>query len=139
MPKANNIAMLLALAITTTAFAKCHSCGEEHKSKNYPAYSAQLQTVIEQAAKKSKATLSKNDKTIINKIIWKENRTGNLTAMNNGCYGLGQGKRATYQSLGIPWKTTCPVLQVEMIIRYIKNRYKTFDRAWNHHIRYNWY
>lgn len=105
----------------------------------YPPYSKQLQEVIKLASEKVKIKLTSVDTTIINKIIWKENRSGNLTSIHNGCYGLGQGKKATYKSTGVPWKTTCPVEQVEMIILYVKYRYKSFQAAWNHHARRNWY
>lgn len=69
----------------------------------------------------------------------KENRLGDLTLTYNGCYGLGQGKKSTYINSGVPWKTKCPVEQVKMILIYVKGRYKTFSRAWNHHLKHNWY
>lgn len=132
------VALVTMLALTSFAFG-CKTCGYVQKHTHYPPYSKQLQEVIEVASQKTKIPLSKKDKEIINKIIWKENRPGNLTLMYNGCYGLGQGKRATYKSCGIPWKTTCPVDQVRMILIYVNKRYKTFSNAWTHHIRHNWY
>ena len=59
--------------------------------------------------------------------------------MYHGCYGLGQGKRYNYTNYKLNPHTTDPVEQVEMILFYVKERYKTFDRAWAHHKVHNWY
>jgi hypothetical protein len=135
------VVALLVLTLSTIVFADttCKRCGYVKKHTHYPPYSRQLQDAIAVASDKTKIELSKADIKIINKIIWKEDRSGNLNAMSNGCYGLGQGKKGTYKSTGVPWKTTCPIEQVMMILLYVKGRYKTFGRAWAHHIKYNWY
>lgn len=137
------VVALFVLTLSAISFTNtiCTRCKYVKKHTNYPPYSTQLQTVIKVASEKTKIKLSENDIKIINKIIWKENRSGNLKAYNNGCYGLGQGKKGTYKSTGIPWKTVCPVDQVMMILLYVKHRknYGTFPRAWAHHVKYNWY
>jgi hypothetical protein len=129
---------VLALSALGYSDSTCSRCGYVKKHTTYPQYSKQLEDVVNFTSKRLNITLSANDKLIINKIVDKES-DGRLTAYNNGCYGLGQGKQATYTSLNIPWRTTCPSDQVEMIIRYIRNRYGTFDKAWEHHKRKNWY
>lgn len=137
------VVALIVLTLSTLGFAdtKCKRCGYVKKHTHYPPHSKQLQEAIEVASKRTKIKLSSKDVEIIHKIIRKEDGSGSLTAYNNGCYGLGQGKKGTYKSTGIPWKTVCPVEQVSMILLYVKNskRYRTFGRAWQHHQKYNWY
>lgn len=142
---------LLVLTLSTIAFTdtKCKRCGYVKKHTHYPPYSKQLQEVIGVASKETKIPLSKKDVEIINKIISKEDGSGNLTEMYNGCYGLGQGKKGSYIGAGIPWKTTCPVEQIEMILLYVKYRkaygYKknksfgTLTKAWAHRQKHDWY
>jgi hypothetical protein len=131
--------VLTLSALTAASSNVCNRCKYVKKHTHYPARSTQLKEVIDVASKKLGVNLSLNDKEIIHKIVYKENRTGSLTAINNGCYGLGQGKKSTYLNSGVPWKTKCPVEQVMMIIIYVKGRYKTFDKAWKHHKARNWY
>lgn len=135
------VALLLVLTLSTQAFAdiKCKRCGYVKKHTHFPPYSKQLQDVIKVASEKTKISLTKNDKEIINKIIKRENAQGNLKARNGTCYGLGQGKPATYKGAGVPYNTTCPIEQVIMILKYVKSRYKTFDKAWQHHKLKKWY
>lgn len=134
------VALSLVCYLSTIAFAEtCKRCGYVKKHTHYPPYSNQLSEVIAIAMKKTKIDVGKDGSQLIHKIIWKEDRSGNLKAYNKGCYGLGQGKKSTYLNSGIPWKTTCPVEQVMMILIYTKGRYKTLDKAWEHHRRYNWY
>lgn len=135
------IVALLVLTLSTIGFAdtKCKRCGYVKKHTHFPPYSKQLQDVIKVASEKTKISLSEKDKEIINKIIKKENASGNLKARNGTCYGLGQGKPATYKGAGVPYNTTCPIEQVIMILKYIKSRYKTFNKAWQHHVNRNWY
>jgi hypothetical protein len=134
------VVALFVLTLSTIGFAdKCKLCGYEKKHTHYPPYSSQLQEVIQIASTKLKVHLDKKDVDIINKIIKREDNSGNLKAYNRECYGLGQGKKYTYTNNGIPWKTVCPVEQVKMIILYIKNRYTTFLNAWKHHLKHNWY
>lgn len=131
------VVALLVLTLSTLGFA-CKACGYSGNT-HYPAYSKQLQEVINTASQRTKIKVSKNDVVVINKIIYRENRTGNLGLLYNGCFGLGQGKRQTYKSCKVPWMTKCPVQQVVMILRYVKGRYKTFSRAWAHHLKHHWY
>ena len=135
------IVALLVFTLSTLALADttCKRCGYVKKHTHYPPYSKQLQDVIKVASEKTKISLSKNDIEIINKIIKRENAQGNLRARNGTCYGLGQGKPATYKGAGVPYNTVCPVEQVIMIIKYVKGRDKTFDKAWNHHLKRRWY
>ena len=150
---AKKLVALLVLTLSALGFADttCKRCGYVKKHTYYPPYSKQLQEAITVATQKLKVELNKSEREIINKIIWKENRKGDLKALNkNGCFGLGQGKKASYVNNGLPWKTYCPIEQVMMIILYVRHRVDygysrkrktlgTFEKAWRHHTRANWY
>jgi hypothetical protein len=135
------IAMILLSIVPSLAFgALCKRCAYDSKHKAYPAYSKQLQECIKYTAARIKKKLVDSDYGYINKIIYRENRQGITSIMSSsGCYGLGQGKKATYRATGVPWLTRCPSCQVEMILDYVTYRYKTFKRAWDHHLRRKWY
>jgi hypothetical protein len=145
------VVALIVLTLSALGFTDtlCKRCGYVKKHTHYPPYSKQLQEVIKIASEKTKIKLDKKDIEIINKIIWKENRGGDLKAQTGSCFGLGQGKPASYRNNGLPWKTYCPVEQVMMILLYVRYRsdygyvkgksYGTFQKAWQHHVIHNWY
>lgn len=134
------VVALLVLTLSTLAFTTslCKRCGYVKKHTQFPPYSRELHEVVETTAKRLKVTISVGDLKIIDKIIARESG-GDPLCYTHKCYGLGQGKKGTYKDLGIPWKTTCPSCQVEMLIKYIKKRYGTFPKAWRHHLGYHWY
>lgn len=128
------------LIISNTGLANiCKRCGAVSKERYYPAFSPSLQILIKNTATRIKVNLSNTDILIINKIIKKEDPDGDTLLYTYHCWGLCQGKFGTFKDLNIPWKTKCPSDQVELIIKYIRKRYKTFSNAWKHHRQYNWY
>lgn len=66
-----------------------------------------------------------------NKIITKESRWS-YTAHNGSHWGLGQMRSTYYRNLD-------PYRQIDATIKYITNRYKTPCKAWQHHVKRNWF
>lgn len=66
------------------------------------------------------------------KIINKENRSWDVNARNGSHFGLGQMRSEHYRNLD-------GYRQIDMIIKYIKARYKTACRAWSFHQKKNYF
>lgn len=57
---------------------------------------------------------------------------------NSSAYGLGQFLNSTWSSVGCV-KTIDKYKQIDCVIEYVSQRYKTPTRALNWHIKNNWY
>ena len=66
------------------------------------------------------------------KIINKENRSWDVDARNGSHFGLGQMRSQHYRNLD-------GYRQIDMILKYIKVRYKTVCNAWAFHQKKNYF
>jgi hypothetical protein len=74
----------------------------------------------------------KRERQCIHKLFTKESRFDHLAKNQQGssAYGIGQVLKE---------KSSDPAIQLLRAYKYIEHRYGTPCRAWNHHLRRNWY
>lgn len=72
--------------------------------------------------------------------LWNHESHWNYRAGSiHGPYGIPQANPGTKMaSKGDDWRTN-PITQVRWGMSYIRGRYETPCRAWNHYKRYSWY
>ena len=82
---------------------------------------------------------SEKEINLLQKISFKESSFINTASIPNGSsYGLFGFLNSTFKKYGFK-RTDCPWCQTKLGVLYIIGRYKTFIKAWVHHLAYNWY
>lgn len=97
----------------------------------------QIQHVITVAGTKEKFTIVTKEKTALVRIARKEstfNSRGSTSLSSS--YGLWGFLDSTWRLDHIKMKKTdCAYCQTQAAMRYIKNRYGTAQKAWEHHVK----
>ena len=73
--------------------------------------------------------------------LWKQESNWNPKALNksSGAFGIAQFLPSTWSNYKMEYKPKSPYKQIRYGLHYIKRRYSTPCRAWNHERRYGWY
>ena len=136
------LAPLIAILICSNAIAAtCKRCHYTFTGTKFPAYSKPLLDALTFTTKRLKIKLSKNEVSALQKILKRENSSGSLHAKNpkSSAFGLPQVLRGTYRGVGVPYGIICPSCQLEVMLKYVGNRYGTFHQASRHWDRHRYY
>lgn len=132
------ICLLMALIVHTTTI-QCKTCHNEIFPVEYKLSERYIEHIITDSAKKEKINLTTNHKTKLKRIAYRESSYNvSSRSQSSTAYGLWGFLNSTWKNVGFR-KTNCPYCQTRAALRYIKRRYKSIDKAWNHHLKHHWY
>lgn len=134
--------LILTLLVAKTALfgnvVSCPRCHQTYQTTTRLSKDTMIH-IVQKAMPRVGYTPSRSGEHSMLRLTWKES-TWNPRAQNSKSTSatLNGFLNSTWKSVGIK-KTNCPYCQVEAMLRYIKARYKTPERAYRFHSRRNYY